>query len=235
MSYFYDLHVHSSECSGCAASPVRDQVKACKEFGYAGFVLTNHFLTGNNCIPSDLSWEEKVMRYYNAYLDGKEYGKQLDFDVFFGIEHHYGNAQELLIYGIDAEFLIALPDFCELPPERICQLVRSAGGFVSHAHPYRERGYIPKGDHHMDFSFLDGMEVYNGANRQPEDDRALATADSLGLAYTAGSDLHDARHLGIIPSGGMVFDQPIKTSRQLVTVLKDRTGRVHHVGDRYFK
>jgi hypothetical protein len=63
MSYLYDLHVHSKECSACASADVISQIDACRNFGLDGFVLTNHFLTGNNCVPAELSWEEK-MKYY---------------------------------------------------------------------------------------------------------------------------------------------------------------------------
>ncbi len=235
MGYFYDFHVHSNECSGCAATAVADMVPACKEAGYSGFVLTNHFLTGNNNIPKELSWEEKVLRYWNAYLEGKRVGETLDFDVFFGIEHNYGNAREILIYGIDAEFLINIPNFCSLSPEEICDRVHAAGGFVSHSHPFRERGYIPKGDYLMDFSYLDALEIYNSANREDEDIRAQALCKELDLAYTAGNDLHFAPHLKNFPNAGLEFDRRIRDDKDLVTALKNREGRLKYSGERFFK
>ncbi len=235
MGYFYDLHVHSKECSGCAATGVADMIPACKAAGYSGFVLTNHFLTGNNCIPKELSWEEKVKRYWDAYLLGKEVGEKLDFDVLFGIEHHYGNAQEILIYGIDLDFLLANPDFCSLSGEEICDRVHAYGGFVSHAHPFRERGYIPKGDYHLDYSCLDAIEIYNSANREEEDVRARSLCEKLGLAYTAGNDLHYAPHLATFPNAGLVFDRRIRTSEELISALRNREGRVKHRGERFFK
>ncbi len=235
MSYIYDLHVHSNECSGCAATPAREMVKACKEAGYSGFVLTNHFLTGNNCIDKSLSWEEKMLAYWNAYLEAKDEGDRCDFDVLFGIEHHYGKGREMLIYGIDYEFLVNNPDLCDITPEEICDRVHKVGGFVSHAHPFRERGYIPHGEFFMDFSYLDAMEVYNGANREDEDVQANELCESLNLAKTAGSDLHWKDHIGLIPSGGMEFDRRIRNSSELVSALKCREGRVWHKGERYFK
>lgn len=235
MEYFYDLHVHSSECSACAASSVSELVKAEKAEGYSGFVLTNHFLTGNNCIPKELGWEEKVHAYWNAYLLGKETAEKLDFDVLFGIEHHYGNGQEILIYGIDIDFLVANPDMCEITPEELCQRVRSFGGFVSHAHPFRERGYIPKGNYHMDFSCLDALEIYNSANREEEDKKAQALCEELGLAYTAGNDMHYAPHFASFPHAGLVFEHRIRTNGELVSALRNREGKLKHSGERYFK
>ena len=235
MSYFYDLHVHSSECSGCAASSVETLVAAEKAEGYSGFVLTNHFLTGNNCIPKELSWEEKVKCYWNAYLLGKAAGERLDFDVIFGLEHNYGNAQEILIYGIDLDFLLANPDFCSLSGEEICDRVHACGGFVSHAHPFRERGYIPKGNNHLDYSYLDAIEIYNSANTEREDERAMELCERLGLAYTAGNDMHYALHFATFPHAGLVFDRRIKTSEELVSALRNREGRLQHSGERFFK
>lgn len=235
MGYFYDLHVHSKECSGCAASDVYELVTASKNAGYAGFVLTNHFLTGNNCISKELSPEEKVRCYWNAYLKAKEYGDSIDFDVFFGLEHNYGFAQEILIYGIDLDFLLANLDLCDISAEEICDRVHAVGGFVSHAHPYRERGYIPKGDHHMDFSYLDGIEIYNSANREEEDERAQALRDELDIAYTAGNDLHWDVHLINFPHAGLEFDRRISDSKELVSALFNREGRLRYSGERFFK
>lgn len=235
MAYFYDLHVHSKECSGCAASTVTEQIDACKENGLQGFVLTNHFLTGNNCVPKDIPWVERVKYYWDAFLKGKEYGEKIDFDVIFGIEHHYYDAQEILIYGIDLDFLVNNPDFCDISPEEVCERVHSVGGFVSHAHPFRERGYIPENPRKMDMSYLDGIEVYNGANREIEDVKALELCGNLGLVPTAGSDLHWTQHIGVIPTGGMEFPYRIRTSAELISALKKGDGKVWHKGERYFK
>lgn len=235
MSYLYDLHVHSKECSACASSDVISQIDACRNFGLDGFVLTNHFLTGNNCVPAELPWEEKMKYYWDTYLKGREYGDKVGFDVLFGIEHHYYDAQEILIYGIDYDFLASNPDLCQISPEEVCQRVHEVGGFVSHAHPFRSRGYIPENPKRMDFSYLDGIEVYNGANREVEDMRAEELCRELGLMPTAGSDLHYDKHVGVIPTGAMEFPFRIRTSEDLVLALECGVGRVWHKGERYFK
>ena len=235
MEYFYDLHVHSKECSGCAASTAPEQVIAAKNAGYSGFALTNHFLTGNNCVPKELSWEERVLYYWNAYLDAKKVGDEIDFDVFFGIEHNYGHAQEILIYGIDLDFLVSNPDFCSLSGEEICDRVHAVGGFVSHAHPFRERSYIPKGDYQMDFSYLDAIEIYNSGNLENEDIRAQELCKRLDIAYTAGNDLHWTEHLATFPNAGLVFDHRLRTNEDLLDALRSRKGVLRHSGDRFFK
>ncbi len=235
MSYIYDLHVHSKECSACAASNIIEQIDVCKEAGLSGFAITNHFLTGSNCVPRDLPWSERVAYYWDTYLKGREYAEKLDFDVLFGMEHHYRDAQEILIYGIDYDFLVSNPDMCEISPEELCERVHSVGGFVSHAHPFRERGYIPKNPRIMDMTCLDALEVYNGANRECEDVKAEELCDKLGLLRTAGSDFHWTAHMGVIPTGGIEFPYRIRTSEALVSALKKGDGRVWHKGERYFK
>ena len=108
--YLYETHLHSSECSACASSTAREMVRRYKEAGYAGFVLTNHFITGCTCVPKELNWDEKMKIYYDAHLEAKDEADQLDFDVFFGIEHHYGKGKEVLAYGIDLDFLKSHPE-----------------------------------------------------------------------------------------------------------------------------
>ena len=192
-------------------------------------------MTGNNCVPKELPWEERVAYYWNAYLDAKRVGDEIDFDVFFGIEHHYGNAREILIYGIDYDFLASIPDFCSLTPEEICDRVHEFGGFVSHAHPFRERGYIPQGDFNMDYSYLDAIEIINSANREIEDVYAKELQEKLDLAYTVGNDLHYTPHLESFPNSGLVFENRIRTSEELVYALKARLGVPKITGERYFK
>ena len=142
MGYIYDLHVHSCECSKCASMTAREAVRAYKERGFAGIVLTNHFIRGNNRVPAGLTWAERMDYYRKAFLSARDEGERLGMDVFFGIEEHYGNGQEILIYGISPDFTAENPDMCDIPPEELCARVRAAGGFTSHAHPYRVRDYI---------------------------------------------------------------------------------------------
>ena len=140
MAYIYDLHVHSSECSGCSSASAREMVRAYKEQGiYSGIVLTNHFAH----LREGEDWKEHIMPYWNAYLEAKDEGEKLGITVLFGLEYGYGYAQEILLYGIDLDFLLANPDFCSLTPEEITKRVQAYGGFVAHSHPFRKRNYVP--------------------------------------------------------------------------------------------
>lgn len=239
MGYLYDFHVHSNECSMCAHSSIFEVIKALKEAGYAGMVLTNHFLTSYHAVSDDLAWEDKIKFYWQPFLDGKKLADELDFDFHFGVEYHYGNAQEILMYGIDYDFLVANSDMLDIPVEELSDRVRAYGGYVSHSHPFRVRAYIPEGvpegKYRMDISHVDAIEVINSANREIDDQLALEYAQSLDLGMTAGNDLHDVNHLKIFPRSGLIFDRRLKTRDELITALKTRAGKLFTEGERYYK
>lgn len=229
MGYLYDLHVHSKECSGCAVTGIREMVQTYKKMGiYDGIVLTNHF----GWQPKDLSWEEYVMPYWNAYLEGKDEGEKCGLKVFFGLEQGYGYAQEILLYGIDIDFLLANPDLCSITPEEVTKRVQSYGGFVAHAHPYRKRSYVPDVVVHMDMTVLDGIETYNAGNREVDDAKAVEKCAELGKIAVAGSDRHGVHEFEKNPFGGVEFDFEIKSNQELVSALKSGKGKIFQMRER---
>ena len=106
MLYKYEMHVHDSLCSHCGHNPPEIIAKVYYDRGYAGMCFTNHFLQGSTAIDKTLPWEDKVRAYWNAYLRVKDWAKDKDFDILFGLEHHYGSGKEVLTYGIDLDFLL---------------------------------------------------------------------------------------------------------------------------------
>ena len=58
--YKYDLHVHTKEGSACGRSTGAEMAEMYAREGYSGFVVTEHFYTGNTAVPRDLPWEEWV-------------------------------------------------------------------------------------------------------------------------------------------------------------------------------
>lgn len=218
MLYRYETHCHCCECSACSRSPARELVYAYHSAGYAGLVLTDHFIHGNTAVDRSLPWHEQMQCFYDAYLDAKAVGEELDFDVIFGIEHAYGHGKEVLIYGIDLDFLLANPDIPTLTLDELTARVHTAGGIVVQAHPYRNRGYIdmsvgPRAD------LVDGIEVYNVGNQPGEDRKALALAQTGNYILTAGSDIHSALD-GRIGLGGIVLPYRVHNEKEFVAALK---------------
>lgn len=218
MLYRYETHCHCSQCSACASSTSQEIVRAYHDAGYAGLVLTDHFIFGNTCVDRSLPWDERMHRYYQAYLDAKAAAEGLDFDVIFGIEHAYGDGKEVLIYGVDLPFLLANPDIPEITLDEFVARVHAYGGIVVQAHPYRDRYYVnmavqPRAD------LVDGIEVHNCCNAPGEDLKALELARKKDYIITCGGDIHRAsdNRLGC---SGIALTSRIRDEKELVAVLK---------------
>ena len=222
--YRYETHCHCCWCSACAVSSPQEMAEAYWKAGYAGMVLTDHFLRGNSAVDRRLPWEEKMKRYYEAYEAARDWAANKEFQVLFGLEHHYGDGKEVLTYGIDLPFLLEHPDIDRLPLSEYARLVHEAGAFLSMAHPYRDRGYInmsvgPQPE------YLDGVEVYNYYNRPPENEQAILLAKEYGLLPTSGGDEHND-HGASIGKSGIAFKRRVSTGKELADELRKGEYRI---------
>lgn len=217
MLYKYETHCHSRFCSRCAHSSPQELVYAYHRAGFAGLVLTDHFIHGNTCVPSDLPWDDRIQHYYDAYLAAKEAAEPLDFDVLFGIEHAYGNGLEALCYGIDLPFLLENPDIPSLSIGAFSERVHAYGGLLIQAHPYRYGGW----EIQLPMEHLDGIEVCNAGNSPEKNRMAMELAEGTDWIRTAGSDLH---HIGEAKLGttGIALPYRVRTGQELVTALKNK-------------
>lgn len=223
MMYRYETHCHSSQCSACSRSTAEELVAAYHQAGYAGLVLTDHFIFGNTAVPRDLPWEERMQRYYNAYLDARQAAEGLDFDVIFGIEHAYGDGKEVLIYGVDLHFLLSNPDIPQLTLDELVDRVHDYGGIVIQAHPYRDRSYVnmnvgPRAD------IVDGIEVYNAFDKPGEDKKALELSKQKDYILTTGGDIHNAADAKI-GFAGILLPYRVHDEKAFVQALQERK---HH-------
>lgn len=220
MHYRYETHLHCSQCSLCAVSTAQEMVGAYRRAGYSGFVLTDHFIFGNTSVDRNMPWEQRMKCYYQAYLDAKAVADELDFDVIFGIEHAYGDGKEVLIYGVELDFLLANQDIPDISLDKLVERVHGAGGIVIQAHPYRDRSYVnmavgPRTD------IVDGIEVYNAGNRPGEDVQAWELAQSGDYIMTSGGDVHSRDSL-LIGAAGVTFPFRVRSSAELVRALRER-------------
>ena len=215
MEYKYETHCHSSRCSRCAHATPTQLVNAYYEAGFSGLVLTDHFIHGNHCVDTSLSWVEQMRCYFDAYLEARQAAENLDFQVFFGIEHAYGGGLEVLCYGIDLDFLLANPDIPELDLPEFARRVHSYGGILIHAHPYRWAGP----ELQLPLDILDGIEIYNAGNPPEKNRLARLLAEKHSLIQTSGSDLH---HIGEprLGQAGISLPYPIRNNNDLVAALK---------------
>ncbi len=217
MWYRYEMHLHTSPCSQCAVSSMEEMVCACRETGYAGFVVTNHFYHGNTGIDRSLPWEAFVEAYAEDWRRGVELAKPYDLDVIFGLEEVYRSGKEVLIYGLTPEQIAAAPFLRELDLPTLSAFVREQGGVLAHAHPYRIAPYIREPDWVPDPAYLDFVEVFNANGTQNRNELAEAYARENGLPATAGGDVHGAKRFG---QAGLAFDRRIRDGQELVAALK---------------
>lgn len=186
MSYLYETHCHGSLCSKCAQSRPSELVQAYHRSGYAGLVLTDHFVTGNTAVDRSQPWADQMHRYYDAYLEARRAAEGLDFDVIFGIEHAC-EGWEFLCYGIDLPFLLENADLPRLPLSEFSARVHAYGGLVIQAHPFR---WVPAGTP-LPLEHVDGIEIFNAGNHPEGNANAMAIANDR-LILTSGGDIHRA-------------------------------------------
>ncbi len=189
MWYKYETHAHTSECSKCAKSPVEDMVKAYAAAGYTGMFFTDHYIFGNTCVPMDLPYNQFIDRYIDTYERGRKAGEKYGIDVFPGIEYFYDCGSEILILGIDYDFLRVNTDLAWTPVKEVCGRVRAAGGMTVRAHPFRHYSFIPQ-DVSIEYDCLDAIEVYNYFNNGVENELAESAAAEHGFMRFSGTDSH---------------------------------------------
>ena len=97
------------------------------------------------------------------------------------------NKMLMYLYTIQVEYWTIKEQF---------EAVDGAGGLVIHAHPFRDRPYIPK--IRLFPNLVHGVEIFNAGNFEDENERAYIYAKKYNLPMTAGSDSH---HHDILCSG----------------------------------
>ncbi len=221
--YKYETHLHTSEGSACAENTAVEMVRTCKDRGYDGVFITNHFFNGNTSVDKSLPYKDQVRAFMVGYEKAKEEGEKCGIDVFFGFEYSYlSEGTDLLTYGLGEEFLLEYPDICHMRGDKYIELVHACGGFIVHAHPFRKASYVPMV--RLFFDMVDGVEVVNTSNSDPTfNERAMWYAQSYGLPMTGGSDAHvasDGQNNKHGVCGGIEVKNKFETEMDYLTALK---------------
>lgn len=217
MPYKYETHLHTFEASACATSNGAAMADAHKKAGYTGIIVTDHFFNGNTAIPNDLAWEERVERFCMGYENAKRRGDEIGLQVFFGWEFNY-DSTEFLTYGLDKKWLLEHPEILSMKYPDYQKLVKSCGGFLVHAHPFRERWYIPKLV--LVPEYTDAVEIYNDGNdMEVFNERAKWYAESFNLPFTAGSDIHNVNGINGV---GIESEKRFDSIHDYIDAVKNR-------------
>ena len=187
MSYIYETHLHTNLASACARSSGADYISYYKKLGFSGIIVTDHFFNGNTCIPRNLPWEERIDLFCRGYEEAKAEGDRQNFQVFFAWECRF-DGDEFLVYGLDKDWLKKHPEMMHWDHITHYEKIKSEGGLVVQAHPFRERGYLSEVYVHP--YQCDAFEVANAGNPYEQNRMAYRYAQENNIVMTAGSDIH---------------------------------------------
>lgn len=221
--FLYETHMHTVESSICGLSTAAEQVHTYKGLGYAGIIITDHLSSKNFAVGRFtrmkplLSWKEKVEFLIRGYEKAKKEGDRIGLDVFLGWEFYY-RGSEFLTYGLDKDFLLRNKDIDKMPIEAYSALVRSHGGYLAQAHPYRKKKerYVP-----VNPDIVDGIEVFNASRiyKGDENEKAMAFALSHGLPMQAGSDSHQPNRPFY---SGIMLDKKAESIFDIIDAIKTK-------------
>ncbi|MCL2399780.1 MAG: PHP domain-containing protein [Defluviitaleaceae bacterium] len=219
MEYLYETHMHTLEGSGCGMSTAAEQVKAYKERGYQGIIITDHFINGYSTCPRSkrISWEEKMAYVVSGYEVAKKAGDICGLDVFLGWEFTV-RGSDFLTYGLDWDFLMAHPNLDKLNVQEYSVVVRKNGGFLAQAHPYRDLSYI---QHKLpvDPQYVDAIEIYNASDPKSTNEKARKFAQNNNLPIQAGSDSH---YTDIRFASGIKLDRKAENIHHIIEAIKNK-------------
>ena len=215
MGYKTELHCHSKEFSWCASHAAQDIVAQYRSCGYTTIVLTNHLSPSYFDIYKGLSWEQLIRKHFAAVETMRECAGD-SMNVIAGTEIRFReNGNDYLGFGMDEEAFLAVPDALEMSISEFYGEAASKGALVIQAHPFRPGMTV------IDYKDVDGVEVYNGSHTNPlYNKQALSLAENCTdkvLIRTSGSDHH---HASQMPSGGIITDQPITCTAELLRHLR---------------
>ncbi|MBQ7153511.1 MAG: PHP domain-containing protein [Clostridia bacterium] len=195
--FVYELHMHTVESSKCGVSTGAEHVRRYAALGYAGVIVTDHFFNGNSTVPRELPWDERIRLFTTGFNHAKEEGDRLGLSVWFGYEFHY-DWNHFLTYGITPQTLEKNPQIMEMPLGEYVGWVRSEGGYVVHAHPFR----TPGSEQIQLARNVDAVEILNANRSDGENDLARRYAELFGIAAVYGSDCHSVlqKRLGAVTS-----------------------------------
>lgn len=215
-----DLHVHTSEISGCAHVTGEETVRLYAEAGYDAIVITNHFASYNQ-----RRFERAGFVFFAEYAKAfhlcEEAGQKYGLKVFCGYELRFDqNENDYLVYGLDLETAAREgSNFFQMGPREFSAYAKEHGILFYQAHPFRNHMTVTNPN------YLFGIEVRNGNPRHDSrNDIAAAWANRFPhLKKIGGSDFHQREDLAI---SGIETPKNVETMEDLLEVLKSGEYRV---------
>ena len=207
----FDMHAHTSGISECCLGDAETIIKVARENGIDGIVLTNHY---QKSYLRNGDATELAKRYTEEYRMTKRFGEKYGVTVIYGMEvtmHRHDNSH-LLVYGLPESFTEEFPEVYDMTQEELYTLVKSRGGLLIQAHPFRVC-YYP-----LDPRYLDGYELSShplyGTSAY---DDVTALVVKHGKLLTTGADYH--HDVPYRPYCGAFLPDTVKDPKSLVEAL----------------
>ena len=220
MEYRYEIHAHTKNSSRCGKLDGAEIAQKYKDAGYDGIVITDHYAPMSFDLKEFFNKKQAIDHYLRGYRSAKTVEDE-NFSVILGMElRFYATVNDYLVYGVTEEMLYSLPFLLGKYLRRATKLLRKNGCVVIQAHPFRK--FITRANP----KHLDGVEVLNGKTDGELNRKAKEWADSFAPnIQTGGSDCHSDSSFA---TSGIITNEPIRTSEDLVRILKSGEFKIIH-------
>jgi len=183
-----DLHSHTSGISRCCKVDAAGMLEAAKNVGLDGVALTNHYQKSYLKFIDGSDANSFAQKYIDEFYRTKEIGEAVGMRVLFGIEvtSEPNDQKHILVYGVEPEFVLNHPCIFDYTLPELRNAVKTVGGIVVQAHPYRNGGTL------LDVKYLDGVEVNcHPLYGKSDAEEMISIATENGIALTCGGDYHN--------------------------------------------
>lgn len=205
-----EAHMHTYPVSSCAKLTSREQIRLFKEAGYDTVFVSDHFSPHHfKKLGEDLTFEQKVDKLCDAYLEAKDEGDKLGINVLFSVEISH-KKNHYLLYGVTREFLKLRPDIFEMGRDEIYHHFKEHGITIIQAHPHRDEKCQPHPHH------VDGFEINVNPRHENYNERTFEIAKEYNMPLTVGSDAHRVSDVGL---SATLSDAPITSVEQYLELL----------------
>jgi histidinol phosphatase-like PHP family hydrolase len=186
-----DLHVHASERSGCSTAGEEELIEAAIDYGLDGLAFTDHHRLVD---PGRL---EQLNRRYAPFL------------IFGGVEISLIEGEDVLVLGVRDPAL----EERDWDYPTLFDLVRSQGGFVTLAHPFRYSGRIAIDIERYRPDAIEALSVHIGLDQA---DLISLVRARLDLPALFNSDAHRVDHVGLYCNA---LERAVRTEEELIEEL----------------
>ena len=205
-----DLHVHTVKGSSDSGLLPQQLIEESQRIGLDGVCLAEHGGGWN-----DATVEQEFRNSGLVVIPALEVTTELGHVIAIGLNAHSPGIHKIdklrkVVDGEGGALISAHPmrNFFNAPPYNVNLL------YKDWATPPSTPSEAAK---HDLFSYMDYIEVTNGANSDEENAFTLEIATTLGISGTGGSDSHSVQGLG---KSLTVFERPIIDADSLLTELR---------------